>query len=354
MSPLALQPAFLLLDLLLLVGLRRRPALALPLSSHVILFLSVSWLGLDRWNWQMFGVMQLACWSLFVHGPLLLGALGLGRRSWRAPSWSLAALLMAVGLDAFVVEPRWLEVTTVQIVADGLAEPVRIALVADLQTDRPGAFEARALARVAAAEPDLVLFAGDYVQVQDRDQLRVEQGKLRDILLQAGLNPPLGAYAVRGDIDRDGWEASFAGTGIQALLASTTLDLGPLVLTGLDQGDSRSERPPVPPSPKYQVVFGHAPDFSLARPAAGLLLAGHTHGGQVQLPFIGPLVTLTEVPRDQAAGHTRLDWGADLIVSRGVGMERKFAPRLRFLCRPEVVIIELVPGGGAPQADRGL
>ena len=145
---------------------------------------------------------------------------------------------------------------------------------------------------------------------------------------------------------------SFAGTGIQTWLQSTTIDLGPLVLTGLEQGDSRSRHPPVPASAKYQVVFGHAPDFSLARPPAGLLLAGHTHGGQVQLPFIGPLVTLTEVPRDQAVGHSRLDWGADLIVSRGVGMERKFAPRLRFLCRPEVVISALVPGGGAPQAAR--
>jgi predicted MPP superfamily phosphohydrolase len=49
------------------------------------------------------------------------------------------------------------------------------------------------------------------------------------------------------------------------------------------------------------------------------------------------------VPRSWAAGVTRLVNGATLIVSRGVGMERGSAPRLRFLCRPELVIIEVLP-----------
>jgi hypothetical protein len=49
------------------------------------------------------------------------------------------------------------------------------------------------------------------------------------------------------------------------------------------------------------------------------------------------------VPRAWAAGTTRLDSGRTLVVSRGVGMERGDAPRLRFLCRPEIVIVEIVP-----------
>ena len=88
-------------------------------------------------------------------------------------------------------------------------------------------------------------------------------------------------------------------------------------------------------------------------PPADLLLAGHVHGGQVRLPFWGPVLTLTSVPRSWAVGRTDFDGGATaggawdggrtLIVSRGIGMERGEAPRLRFLCRPELVVVDLVP-----------
>ncbi|HEX6202615.1 MAG TPA: hypothetical protein VF100_06400, partial [Thermoanaerobaculia bacterium] len=75
-----------------------------------------------------------------------------------------------------------------------------------------------------------------------------------------------------------------------------------------------------------------------------LLLAGHTHGGQVRLPGVGPLVTASRVPRSWAAGRTALADDRTLIVSRGIGMERGYAPQLRFLCRPELVVVDLEPG----------
>jgi predicted MPP superfamily phosphohydrolase len=100
----------------------------------------------------------------------------------------------------------------------------------------------------------------------------------------------------------------------------------------------------VPSSEKFHIVLGHAPDFALGSVPADLLVAGHTHGGQVQLPFIGPLVTLSHVPRAWAAGGlTRLDDDRFLVVSRGIGMERDLAPRLRFLCQPQLVVIDLKP-----------
>ena len=62
------------------------------------------------------------------------------------------------------------------------------------------------------------------------------------------------------------------------------------------------------------------------------------------LPWFGPLVPLPRVPRSWAAGLTELPGGGKLLVSRGIGVERGYAPPLRFLCRPELVVIELVPG----------
>ncbi len=90
--------------------------------------------------------------------------------------------------------------------------------------------------------------------------------------------------------------------------------------------------------------------FALGSVPADLLIAGHTHGGQVRLPLIGAIMTLSRIPRRWAAGLTDLPGGGRLLVSRGTGMERANAPRLRFLCRPELVVIDLTPAAGTPSA----
>ncbi len=59
--------------------------------------------------------------------------------------------------------------------------------------------------------------------------------------------------------------------------------------------------------------------------------------------WVGPLLTLSQVPRAWAAGRTDQSDGRTLAASRDIGMERGWAPRLRFLCRPEVVVIVLLP-----------
>jgi predicted MPP superfamily phosphohydrolase len=93
-----------------------------------------------------------------------------------------------------------------------------------------------------------------------------------------------------------------------------------------------------------QGLVGHAPDDALGMHRADLLLAGHTHGGQVRLPLLGPPITFSRVPRSWASGVSHLPTGATLVMSRGIGVERGNAPPLRFLCRPEIVVIDLVPG----------
>ena len=154
----------------------------------------------------------------------------------------------------------------------------------------------------------------------------------------------LGTFAVQGNVDPVGWERIFLGTGIVATSERVRMELEEVSVTALSFADSfdpslrlrRDEE-------RFQVVFGHGPDFALGDVPADLLVAGHTHGGQVQLPWIGPLVKLSAVPRAWAAGVTSLPGGRTLVVSRGIGMERGNAPRLRFLCRPELVVIRVEP-----------
>jgi hypothetical protein len=72
-----------------------------------------------------------------------------------------------------------------------------------------------------------------------------------------------------------------------------------------------------------------------------LYLCGHTHGGQVRLPFYGALVTFSRYGKKYEAGEYIVG-NTVMYVNRGVGMENN-APRIRFLTRPEVALIEVKP-----------
>lgn len=303
-----------------------------------------------------FGCAALLSWLLFVHLPLLLMGTAVLHRRLHPRSALLAAgltlALVVVAIDAFVIEPRWLEVTHYEIGSSHVDRPLRIVLLADLQTDRIGGYERRALAEAVAARPDVILMTGDYIQVGDNDsfvRLREELGRAMD---EVGFDAPLGVFAVRGDIDADAWPTLFEGRGFHTVQSSSRFELPRLVVTALSPADSRLPHPPVETADRFHVVLGHDPRYALAGPPADLLVAGHTHGGQIRLPGFGPLLTLTTVPRRWAGGGLfELAGGGRLLVSRGVGMERNHAPRLRFLCRPELAIVDVVPAPGR-RADR--
>jgi len=296
----------------------------------------------------VFGKMQLLAWGMFVHVPLLLlvagaGAWGKHRRAGMVMG-AVAVVLIGVGVEAVFVEPHWLEVTHVEIRSDKVARPVKIALLADIQTDSVGDYERAVLERVVREKPDLVLFVGDYVQEYDVPRHLQLLAELRKLISEVHLAAPGGMYAVQGNIDWSCWKDAFTDTGVRPMSRTQRVEACGLRLTGLSRGDSQNAGLKLAAEgEEFHVVFGHHPDFALGEVQADLLLAGHTHGGQVRLPWVGPLVKASRVPRAWAAGVTRLEGGRTLIVSRGIGMERGQAPRLRFLCRPELVFITISP-----------
>ncbi|MFC1760995.1 metallophosphoesterase [Planctomycetota bacterium] len=295
-----------------------------------------------------FAKLQLiACW-VFWYLPILLVVfvwrLEKHRRNLRVALGSFAVIIVAVGIDAFWIEPQALNVTYRRFHSDKLDRPMRIAVLADIQTDIPGDYEARVFARVKQEQPDLILFAGDYIQVEDRQACLAATHKLNALLKQTNLNPPLGKIAVQGNIDFvQPWQSVFTDTGTWVLEQTQTLDLGPVIVTCLSMAQSYDIKTSVTAQDKYHIVLGHIPNYALGDINADLLLAGHTHGGQVRLPFIGTLLTFSAVPRAWAAGQTEIAPGKTLLVSRGLGLERGPAPRLRFLCRPELAIVDVVP-----------
>ncbi len=130
----------------------------------------------------------------------------------------------------------------------------------------------------------------------------------------------------------------------------TELQVGgrPVVLTGTDDAHLRRDRYGLVAGPVQGFGIGvtHTPQRSLLRSyerdGHALVLAGHTHGGQLRLPALGPVVTNCDLPRWRARGLTRGE-GGWLHVSAGLGSS-PYLP-VRFCCRPEATLLELVPAG---------
>ncbi len=142
---------------------------------------------------------------------------------------------------------------------------------------------------------------------------------------------------LRAQLERDGW------VDLTNVRHQVDLDGLPIEVLGLDDAHIRWHDLRVAPRTapeRFGFAVMHSPDSAPEAAALGydLMVAGHTHGGQVCLPVVGALVTNCSMPRRLVKGVIRMG-GAVLHTSPGMGTS-KFAP-FRFLCRPEATLLEL-------------
>lgn len=257
-----------------------------------------------------------------------------------------AALCIACALDAFVVEPSWIEVRTVRLSSPKIAPggTVRLVQLSDLHSERAPFNEPEAARLVAALKPDLIAVTGDYVN--ETEGAPAARALLSALALEAPVFVTAGNYDLAVPVP-----GLFDGLPVRRLrLSSDTVDVrgSRLRLSGLDVGDGPKFRRFAAARPKdgaYEVLLHHYSDLAYEAAEAGvdLYLSGHTHGGQVRLPFYGALVTLATFGKRFEEGLYRVGPTA-LYVNRGLGMEGGDAPKVRFLCRPEITLFEISHG----------
>lgn len=277
----------------------------------------------------------------------------------RALLYGSLAAAGALATYSTLVEPRWLEVTRPKVHLRQMPpafEGLRIALLSDLHAGAgtPLSLIRRACRLAMAERPDLIALTGDFAADHAPDF---------SLVLEAlsTLSAPLGVYAVPGNHDYlvgiDKWHREIdAAAGIENLTNRAELieiDGATLCIAGVD--DYTFGRPtlaalPPPEQRHLTILLAHDPDqverVRRAYDSVDLVLSGHTHAGQVRVPWVGAVFNPVKNDQLYEDGLRRRPW-TQVYISRGVGTVHL---PVRFLCRPEVAILKLTR---APRPPRG-
>jgi predicted MPP superfamily phosphohydrolase len=278
-------------------------------------------------------------------------------RSTAVCRWVLTGATVA-GLGCFawgwLVEPAFPRTTWIELSVRNLIGPMRLVQLSDLHLDGEAQTLERALSLVERAAPDLIVLTGDYLN-DDRFGPDLD-GLARRLVEIAGDGA---VFAVSGNFDGspgDGGPIDILmragvqvldGTGVTFTRRDAALQVFGMRHTfdyALADDGLRELAAQVAPGVPAILLY-HEPSLALSpgSEAFALQLSGHTHGGQVRLPWVGALLTLSRHGRRFQAGLYSLGDGRFLYVHRGLGMEPLPLLRVRFLCPPEVAVFDLVP-----------
>ncbi|HVO29750.1 MAG TPA: metallophosphoesterase [bacterium] len=260
------------------------------------------------------------------------------RRSRRALLLAAFVAGLALAVDALLVEPFRLEVTH-HTLREPIAAPLTIAHVSDLHTCGLGRRERAVVAAINEAKPDVIVISGDTVTDWCKPEAQSEVLK--------SFHAPLGVWIVFGNWEH--WHPVrhlrkfYEDAGVRLLDNENAQIRDDVWIAGFD--DLKLGTPDLRaglfgiPSGAFTLALFHSPAFfdDLAG-HANLAFAGHTHGGQVRLPFLPPLWL------PHGSGSYLEGWyeraGSKMYVSRGIGTS---VLPIRFHCAPELAIIKLEP-----------
>lgn len=256
----------------------------------------------------------------------------------------LFAIIFLFCIWVFLVEPNMIKVTNLNLKINGLSGS-KVVFVGDLHV-KPYQKEhlKHVVAKINEQHPDLILCIGDFVSGhKPRHSLPIEEiAKELSVL-----KPKYGFYAVLGN--HDWWQG---GEKIEKVLEQNgIIVLGnenkvvdihgeKLSIAGVEDLSTRGVdlQKAVKNIHHPSILLSHSPDvFPLLKGenAVDLALAGHTHGGQVRLPFVGPVIVPSYYGKKYAGGLVE-ESGQKMFVTKGIGTS---VIPIRFNCVPEIVVI---------------
>jgi predicted MPP superfamily phosphohydrolase len=226
--------------------------------------------------------------------------------------------------------------------------PIRVAFASDLHLgniDGSPERTARVVAAINATRPHLIILGGDYVADKGPGRAERVAGELTAAV--RGLRAPLGVVAVLGNHDHE-TNAAVVSRALRAggatLVVNGAITRGPLSIGGIDDmvtghGSEMITKAAVQALPGPRIMVSHAPNIIYGLPTdIRLVLAGHTHCGQVVLPLIGAPWELSE-PRYRC-GIVPSGKGQTTIVSAGTGTS--IVP-VRFGAPPDIWLVTMGP-----------
>ncbi len=279
------------------------------------------------------------------------------RQSWkkriRIALAILLLLILSCGVWGFFIEPSRLVVHQESIQVDNWPKELsglRIALIADIHTGEPFIDDnkLRKIVELTSQQnPDLIVLLGDYMSPNSWHSHRVEPEVTAAAM--KNLHAPLGVYAILGNHDwwynGDKVRRAFEANGLPILeneVAEIKWRDKSFWLVGLADSWTRPQHvsetiAKVPPGSTV-IALTHNPDvFPRLPESVPLLLAAHTHGGQVNLPLIGTPIVPSRFGRKYTAGHV-YENGHHMFVTTGIGTS--ILP-VRFRVTPEIVMLTI-------------
>ncbi|MHB1459448.1 MAG: metallophosphoesterase [Armatimonadota bacterium] len=212
---------------------------------------------------------------------------------------------------------------------------MKIIHISDIHYDKDTGFTRKLHAAISNEKPDLICVTGDIYQMGEYDDAGFKSFMTR----LCDIAPTYFVCGYDDDqtiIDASAGKIHYAGTkSLKLKIHNNTVEI-----VGMPDCSIPEKSPLFSEKSDFKIILNHSPDkldeASLMK--ADLFLAGHTHGGQIRLPFWGAVITNCETGKKYEYGLYKKD-RLSAFVTRGIGMEPKPAPQARFLCPPEVVVI---------------
>lgn len=298
-------------------------------------------------DFETTGLLIFAACSLL---PLLLPAFFIARTFFakdpaarrahlRKFGWSslvAGCVYAVVVLDSFLLEPNWPSLRE-ELVPQQLRTPLRILHLSDLHVEENLPRREQWLIKtITTTNPDLIVVTGDIHQIGNTNV-----ASLRHVL--SALKAPLGVYACIG---YDDVRLLREAAPHMEILVNKTVRLdhngADIAIAGVMPVGNRGPLYRDIAGADLSIVLNHTPDLAEEAAAAGveMYLCGHTHGGQVRIPFWGAIITNSRTGKKYESGRYQID-GTFANVSRGLGLEPRPAPQVRFFCRPEATLLRI-------------